>query len=179
MTSPSKSKRPLNTNVIGYYSQSIDKTLQGASIWLKECAALVNTLYKFKSLIELSPVVVSFTDSSVVYLLCSKAIKDTCLKIKRTAVLLNLEYSNVLIAGLPGNDNISDYLSRIVDLPQVVSKSVLAKNIRISDCSELAGTPMSLEEGEQVVSSMAPKHSFLAPTKVKKEKQADQADEIH
>ena len=178
MTHPGKSKQPLKTNVIGYYSQSIDKTLQGASIWLKECAALVNTLYKFKSLIELSPVVVSFTDSSVVYLLCSKAIKDTCLKIKRTAVLLNLEYSNVLIAGLPGNDNISDYLSRIVDLPQVVSKSVLAKNIRISDCSELAGTPMSLEEGEQVVSSMAPKHSFLAPTKVKKEKQADQADEI-
>ena len=101
MTHPGKSKQPLKTNVIGYYSQSIDKTLQGASIWLKECAALVNTLYKFKSLIELSPVVVSFTDSSVVYLLCSKAIKDTCLKIKRTAVLLNLEYSNCLLYTSP------------------------------------------------------------------------------
>ena len=175
MTSPSKSKRPLKTNVIGYYSQSIDKSLLGASIWLKECAALVNTLYKFKPLIELAPVVVSFTDSSVVYLLCNSAITDTCLKIKRTAVLLKLEYSNVLISGLPGNDNISDYLSRIVDLPQVVTKSVLAKHIHISDCSELAGKPMSLTEGEAFVSQMAPKHTFLTPTKENKTADSQQA----
>ena len=165
MTAPSKAIRPLTTNVIGYYSQCIDKPLRGSSIWVKECAAMVNTLYKFKSLIELAPVVVSFTDSSVVYMLCSRALTDTCLKIKRTAVLLKLEYSNVLISGLPGNDNISDYLSRIVDLPQVVTKSVLAKNIHISDCSELAGKPMSLEEGEKYVSTMAPKHTFIVPPK--------------
>ena len=47
----------------------------------------------------------------------------------------------------------------------MVTKSVLAKHVHITDSSELAGKPMSLEEGEVFVSTMAPKHTFLSSEK--------------
>ena len=87
--------------------------------------------------------------------------------------MLKLEYPNLLVAGLPGKDNISDYLSRTMDLPSVVKRSILSKQIRIGNCEELSGEPMTLQEAENLISTMPDKHSFVttpAPSKPAKEK---------
>ena len=131
MSSPKKSPFRLECKVIGYFSQVIPMIDRSKAIWLKESQALINSLYKFKSLLEIAPVVVSFWDSSVVYLLCQRVITESCLKIRRTAAMLKLEYPNLIVTGLPGKDNVSDYLSRIVTLPSVVLNSIQSKQIDI------------------------------------------------
>jgi len=161
INSRGKKGEPLTTRVIGYFSQSIPSVDRDKAIWLKEAQALVSSLHKFKELIELSPIVVSYLDSSVVYMISKRAITDTCLKIKRTAVLLNLEYPNLVVVGIPGEKNISDYLSRIMSLPSVVKKTVQAKNILISDCSEINGRALSLPEAEAYVSTLPDKHIIM------------------
>jgi transposase InsO family protein len=162
INSKGKKGEPLTTNVIGYFSQSIPSGDRDKAIWLKEAQALVSSLHKFKELVELAPIVVSYLDSSVVYLISKRAITDTCLKIKRTAVMLQLEYPNLVVVGIPGEKNISDYLSRIMSLPSVVKKTVQAKSIEIEDCTaDLGFRAMTLPEAEKFVAAMPTKHSVI------------------
>ena len=164
ISNPKKAGVPLKCNVVGYFSQVIPAIDRDKAIWLKESQALINSLYKFKSLLELAPIVVSFCDSSVVYLLCQRAITESCLKIRRTAAMLKLEYPNLIVTGLPGKDNISDYLSRIMTLPSVVTNSINSKQIQINQCSELDFKPFSLTEAELFIDNMPIKHSVMART---------------
>ena len=176
MISPRKAKPPLECRVIGYFSQVIPTIDRTKAIWLKESQALINSLYKFKSLLEIAPVVVSFCDSSVVYLLCQRAITESCLKIRRTAAMLKLEYPNLIVTGLPGKDNVSDYLSRIMTLPSVVLNSIQSKQIVIGNCSELDYRPLSIPEAEMFVENMPQKHVFLEKVGSSK-KEAAEVDE--
>ena len=177
MNSPKKAPFKLECKVIGYFSQVIPMIDRSKAIWLKESQALINSLYKFKSLLEIAPVVVSFCDSSVVYLLCQRAITESCLKIRRTAAMLKLEYPNLIVTGLPGKDNVSDYLSRIMTLPSVVLNSIQSKQIDIGRCTELDYRPFSLEEAEVFVDSMPIKHRFLPKTNGSSEDAADEKKE--
>ena len=179
MANPKKSACPMSCKVVGYFSQVIPSIDRSKAIWLKESQALINSLYKFKSLIELSPVVVSFCDSSVVYLLCQRAITESCLKIRRTAAMLKLEYPNLVVTGLPGKDNISDYLSRIMTLPSVVLNSIQSKQIDIGRCSELDFKPFSLPEAEVYVEQMPVKHRILDKAKWVKEEEQEGKDKIY
>ena len=173
ISNPKKAGLPLKCNVVGYFSQVIPAIDRDKAIWLKESQALINSLYKFKSLLELAPVVVSFCDSSVVYLLCQRAITESCLKIRRTAAMLKLEYPNLVVAGLPGKENVSDYLSRIMTLPSVVVNSINSKQIHIEECKELDFKPFSLPEAEVFIDNMPIKHSIIAKTERAKQRESD------
>ena len=159
-----KPKQKLKLRVLGYMSKVISEKDRNNSIWVKEATGMVLGLAKYKSLIEISPVVMAITDSSVVYFLAHQNLLETNVKSKRLGTLLHLEYGNLIVMAVRGTANCSDKMSRLFSLPKHIAESLALKNLTIpAILPELEGKAFTLPEARKYVTSLGNRHTVNKP----------------
>jgi len=142
----SSSVSPHRVRVIQYAALTVPDEARSYPIWELECLGLLTALNKFKPWIIASPCTLAITDSRVAYFLFSKATLESKVKVKRWSLLIQAEFPMVVFWLMAGTSNCSDWLSRIVELPETVAAQMRLRNVDIADIPELHGKIMSHEE---------------------------------
>jgi len=132
------SKRPqFPAKVISYFSKVVAEADRHRSIYELEAQALIVALHQLKPFISSAPAVITCVDSRTVYFLFSPGVYRSALKVRRWNVLLSTEYPNVVLHSIGSEENWSDVLSRLFQLPEPVVEQIDLKTLHIAPKPQL------------------------------------------
>ena len=134
-------KRPTKhkLKVLAYHSKVVAETDRHKAIYEKELMALISALNAFEDYISHCPCVVTFIDSRTAYFLMSSGIHKSSVKCRRWNVLFQTRFPNLLLKLVGTNDNWSDVMSRLFEVPETVERQLQLRNLDIMDLPEMDG----------------------------------------
>ena len=102
-----------NIRLTDQFSKSFAKPDRGQPIYVKESLAILQSLDYFKRYIKESKLTFLLTDSKISTFLFSRNVHDSCKKLSRWSIKLQLEFPDIVLFHVDGANNVADFLSRL------------------------------------------------------------------
>ena len=144
-----RNKDKFECSIVGYFSKVVSSQERHRAIWELEAQALIQGLHHFKQMLVESPMIIACIDSQTSYYLFSPGVNRSAVKTRRHNLMLRAEYPQLHLLNVPGTQNISDFLSRMVEIPEKVKGLLDLKLVDYGPVPELEGKLTPIDEVSQ------------------------------
>ena len=141
----------MKVKVIAYYSKVVAEVDRHKAIYEKELMALIGALNTFEDYLSNSPCVITLIDSRTAYFLAAKGVHKSAVKCRRWNVLLQTRFPNLMLHLIGTDDNWSDVMSRLYDVPEQIERQFKIRCLEIPPIPAMDGQMWSFDELESFV----------------------------